>query len=76
MLNDELQKDRLLKSDIESLLRQLTPYVPALGLLSGGIITSKHVYSHISKTASNAGVKDTSNDAGAEVEHTVKHEQQ
>ena len=46
-LNNELQKDRLLKSDIGTIVRQLTPYVPALGILSCGITTSKHVYSHI-----------------------------
>ena len=44
-LNNELQKDRLLKSDIGTIVRQQTPCVPALGILSGGITTSKHVYS-------------------------------
>ena len=39
-LNDDLQKDRLLKLDVGSLVRQLTPYIPALGLLYGGDITS------------------------------------
>ena len=49
-LNEELQKYRLLKSDIEIVVRRLTLYVPALGILSGGIRTSKHVNSHMSKT--------------------------
>ena len=46
-LNDDLQKDRLLKSNLWSIVRQLTPYVPALDILSGEITTSKHVYTTI-----------------------------
>ena len=53
--NKELQSDRLLKSDVKSIVRQVMPYIPALGILSGGITTSKHVfYSHMSKTVNNA----------------------
>ena len=48
-LNDELRKDHLLKKDVDALVRQLTPFIPALGILSGGITMSKHMYSHMTK---------------------------
>ena len=57
----ELQKDRMLKSDIESIVKRLTPYLPFLGILSGGITTSKHVFSHLGKKVNDAGAKDPSN---------------
>ena len=42
-LNDDLQKDRLLNP---------------LGILFGGITTSKHIYDHMGKTANEAGHKE------------------
>ena len=70
-LNNELQKDRLLKSDIGTIVRQLTPYIPALGILSGGITTSKHVYSHISKTSNEAGHEEEAGPKGEAGEPAV-----
>ena len=47
-----------------SILREITPYVPALGILSVGITTSKHVYNHIGTRAGEDGHKE---DAGEPV---------
>ena len=45
-LTNELKKDELLKRDVYGLVESLTPYIPFLGILSGGVTTAKHVYSH------------------------------
>ena len=49
VLSKELQKDELLKRDVYSLVEKITPFIPFLGILSGGITTAKHVYDHKSK---------------------------
>ena len=35
----------------------MTPYLPWLVILCGGITTSKHVFSHMSNTVNDAGIK-------------------
>ena len=49
VLSKELQRDELLKRDVYSLVEKITPFIPFLGILSGGITTAKHVYDHKSK---------------------------
>ena len=58
-LDKELQKDRMLKSDIESIVKQVTPFLPFLGILSGGITTGKHVFNHMNKDTSNTPEQDS-----------------
>ena len=45
-LTKDLKKDELLKRDVHSLVERITPFIPFLGFLSGGITTAKHVYGH------------------------------
>ena len=42
-LEKELSKDKLLRRDVKFLVEKVTPYLPYLGLLSGGITVGKHV---------------------------------
>ena len=42
-LEKELVKDKLLKRDVKSVVEKLSPYLPYLGILSGGITVGKHV---------------------------------
>ena len=49
-LTNELKKDKLLKRDVYSLVEKISPFIPFLGFLSGGIITAKHVYDHKKQT--------------------------
>ena len=42
-LEKELVRDKLLKRDVKSVVGELTPYLPYLGILSGGITVGKHV---------------------------------
>ena len=68
VLSDELRKDNLLKSDVIKIIENISPYIPFLGFLSGGIITVKHVYEH--KTKNNTVIVEepkTSNYAGIRV---------
>ena len=45
---EELTKesDELLKGDVHSLVERITPHIPFLGIISGGITTAKHLYGH------------------------------
>ena len=43
-LREELNQDKLFKSDVKSVVAQLSPYIPYLGIVSGGVTTVKHVY--------------------------------
>ena len=45
----ELRIDDLLKSDVIKVVERISPYIPFLGFLSGGITTAKHVYEHKTK---------------------------
>ena len=42
-LEKELSKDKLLRRDVKFLVEKVTPYLPCLGLVSGGITVGKHV---------------------------------
>lgn len=55
-----LRKDRLLKKDIEAIVRVVKPYRPCLGIPSKGIATLKHVFNHLDKTVNDAGAKSIS----------------
>ena len=44
VLKDELKKDDLLKRDVQRVAEMFNPYIPYLGILSGGITTVKRVY--------------------------------
>ena len=50
VLTNDLKKDELLKRDVYSLVEKLTPFLPFIGILSGGVTTAKHIYDHKSKT--------------------------
>jgi hypothetical protein len=43
-LRTELNQDKLFRSDVKSVVGKLSPYVPYLGIVSGGVTTVKHVY--------------------------------
>ena len=42
-LEKELAKDKLLRRDLKSVVEKLSPYLPYLGFLSGGVTVGKHV---------------------------------
>ena len=42
-LEKDLVKDKLLRRDVKNLIEKVTPFLPYLGLLSGGITVGKHV---------------------------------
>ena len=46
-MEDELKKDELLRRDVDNLVSSLTPYIPYLGFVSGGITVGKHISSHM-----------------------------
>ena len=48
-LEKELIKDKLLKRDVKSVVEKLSPYLPYLGILSGGVTVGKHVIKKQSK---------------------------
>jgi hypothetical protein len=43
-LREELNQDKMFKSDVKSVVAKLSPYIPYLGIVSGGVTTVKHVY--------------------------------
>jgi hypothetical protein len=43
-LREELNQDKLFRSDVKSVVAKLSPYIPYLGIVSGGVTTVKHVY--------------------------------
>ena len=43
-LREELNQDKLFKSDVKSVVAKMSPYIPYLGIVSGGVTTVKHVY--------------------------------
>ena len=59
-LSKELKKDELLKRDVFSLVEKITPYIPLLGILSGGITTGKHIYGHKTQNTSDASTSENS----------------
>ena len=46
-LTNELKKDKLLKRDVYSLVESISPYIPFIGIVSGGITTARHIYMSI-----------------------------
>ena len=42
-LEDDLGKNELFKRDVKRMISYLTPYVPLVGLVSGGITVGAHV---------------------------------
>ena len=44
-MKKELEENDLLRKDIKNLISYVTPYIPFIGLLSGGITIGKHVIS-------------------------------
>ena len=42
-LEKDLTKDKLLKRDVKNLVEKITPFLPYLGIISGGITVGKHV---------------------------------
>ena len=41
-LENDLAKNELFKRDVKKIIRYLTPYIPMVGLLSGGITVGAH----------------------------------
>ena len=58
-LSKELKNDKLLKRDVFSLVGKISPHIPLLGILSGGITTAKHIYGHKSKTQNPSDANDS-----------------
>jgi len=48
-LTNDLKKDELLKRDVYRLVETISPFIPYLGILSGGATVAKHVYEHKTK---------------------------
>ena len=48
-LTNDLKKDELLKGDVYRLVEKISPFIPFLGFVSGGVTTAKHVYEHKTK---------------------------
>ena len=46
VLTNDLKKDGLLKRDVYSLVETISPYIPLLGVVSGGVTTVRHIYNH------------------------------
>ncbi|CAB4023803.1 Hypothetical predicted protein [Paramuricea clavata] len=44
-MKKELEENDLLKKDIKNLVGYATPYIPLIGILSGGITVGKHLIS-------------------------------
>ena len=64
-MEKELQNNKLLRKDVKSVVERLTPVLPYLGILSGGVIVGKHVVKHKTK-----------NDFKAEGVEVEKHDEQ
>jgi hypothetical protein len=43
-LREELNQDKLFRSDVKSVVAKLSPYIHYLTIVSGGVTTVKHVY--------------------------------
>ena len=52
-IENELNKDELLRGDVIDLVLSLTPYIPYLGFLSGGITVGKHISAHMMNKTEN-----------------------
>ena len=56
-LEKDIGKDKLLRRDVKLLVERVTPFLPYLGLLSGGITVGKHVVKK-KYTGNNTDVKE------------------
>ena len=75
VLSDELRKDDLLKSDVIKVVENISPYIPFLGFLSGGITTGKHIYDHKkNKNKSEAKLEEIPTEADSEVDNPQTNE--
>ena len=45
-LDKELRRDKLLRRDVKSIIERFTPFLPFLGIISGGVTVGKHVIKH------------------------------
>ena len=45
-LGKELRADKLLRRDVKSIVERFTPFLPFLGIISGGVTVGKHVIKH------------------------------
>ena len=45
-LDNDLKKDKLLRRDVKSIVERFTPFLPFLGIISGGVTVGKHVIKH------------------------------
>ena len=61
-MEDKPSKDKLLKTDIESIISSITPYLPYIGLPSGGVTVSKHVSKHMYKEISDKAAQEPQNE--------------
>ena len=50
-LSEELRKDILLQKNIKSAVSFITPFIPFIGLISGGATLGKHVLKHRNNTS-------------------------
>ena len=46
-MEEEWKNGKLLRRDVPNLVSSITPYLPYLGFLSGGITVGKHVSNHM-----------------------------
>ena len=63
-MEKELVNDKLLKKDVKSLVEKVKPFLPYLGILSGGDTVGKHV------------VKDKTKDFKTEDDKFEKHDKE
>ena len=45
-LDKKLKADKFLRSDVKSIIERFTPFLPFLGIISGGVTVGKHVIKH------------------------------
>jgi hypothetical protein len=62
-LREELNQDKLLKSDVKSAVETISPWIPYLGIFSGGVTVGKHVFNRTEPTVD----RDSSGHESAEV---------
>jgi hypothetical protein len=61
-LKTELHQDKLFRSDVKSVVGKLSPYIPYLGIVSGGVTTVKHVYRRTPKEPKDPEAEPTKED--------------
>ena len=50
-LGQELDENQMFKKEVKNLVEDLTPYIPRVGLMCGGLIVGKHVINKRIKTS-------------------------